>query len=109
MKGFSKSGVNLDVCAFCKITLDDYSRTIEHLYPKSRGGKLSNSNKVPCCGDCNKLKGNMNIVEFSRALNGLIFYEHTKHKENLSHLKKIKLNVESLINDRNGRKREAEN
>lgn len=105
----TKNGVDLNVCAYCKTTLDDYSRTVDHLYPKSRGGKLSNSNKVPCCGDCNKLKGNMNIVEFSRALNGLIFYEHTKHKENLSHLKKIKLNVESLINDRNGRKREAEN
>jgi len=105
----TKNGVDLSVCAYCKTTLDDYSRTVDHLFPKSRGGKLSNSNKVPCCGDCNKLKGNMNIIEFSRALNGLIFYEHTKHKENLSHLKKIKLNVESLINDRNGGKREAEN
>jgi 5-methylcytosine-specific restriction endonuclease McrA len=105
----TKNGVDLSVCAYCKTTLDDYSRTVDHLYPKSRGGKLSNSNKVPCCGDCNKLKGNMSIVEFSRALNGLIFYEHSKHKENLGHLKKIKLNVESLINDRNGGKREAEN
>lgn len=100
MRGFTKSGINLDVCAYCKCSLDEYSRTLDHLYPKSRGGKLSNDNKMPCCGDCNKLKGSMNIDEFHRALNGLIYYEHVKHKESISYLKKVKLNVESLINER---------
>ena len=52
----SKSGVDLSVCAYCKCRLDDYSRTVDHLIPKSRGGKLSNANKVPSCGDCNKMK-----------------------------------------------------
>ena len=96
----SKGGVDLSVCAYCKTQLDEYSRTIDHLRPKSRGGVLSNKNKVPCCGDCNKMKGNMDIAEFNRALNGLIFYEHTRHRLSLSHLKKIKLNVENLINER---------
>jgi hypothetical protein len=96
----TKRGVDLSVCAYCKTQLDDYSRTVDHLYPKSRGGKLSNENKVPCCGDCNKLKGNMSIIEFSKALNGFIFYEHTRHKGSLSHLKKIKLNVEGIIDER---------
>ena len=98
----TKSGVDLGVCAYCKTTLDDYSRTVDHLYPKSRGGKLSNSNKVPCCGNCNKLKGSMSIVEFSRALDGLMFYEHSRHRESLSHLKKIKLNVNEIIDARKG-------
>jgi 5-methylcytosine-specific restriction endonuclease McrA len=97
MKGFTKSGINLDICAYCKCSLDEYSFTTDHLYPKSRGGKLSNTNKVPCCGNCNKMKGNMSVVEFSRALDGLIFYEHTRHKESVSHLKKIKLHVNELI------------
>ena len=96
----SKKGVDLSVCAYCKTPLDEYSRTVDHLYPKSRGGKLSNSNKVPSCGDCNKMKGNMSVVEFARAINGLIYYEHTKHKESIAHLKKIKMNVEKIINDR---------
>ena len=100
MRGFTKNGVNLDVCAYCKCSLDEYSRTLDHLYPKSRGGKLSNDNKMPSCGDCNKLKGSMDVEEFSRALNGLIFYEHVKHKESISYLKKVKLNVESLINNK---------
>jgi 5-methylcytosine-specific restriction endonuclease McrA len=96
----TKRGIDLNVCSYCKTTIDDYSRTVDHLFPKSRGGKLSNNNKVPCCGDCNKLKGNMDINEFNRSLSGLIFYEHTRHKESLSKLKKIKLNVESIIDER---------
>lgn len=100
MEKISKKGVDLSVCAYCKVNLDDYSRTVDHLYPKSRGGVLSNSNKVPCCGECNKMKGNMSIVEFSRALNGLMFYEHTRHKESLAKLKKIKMNVDLIIEER---------
>lgn len=96
----TKAGVDLSVCVYCKCKLDEYSRTVDHLYPKSRGGKLSNDNKMPACGDCNKLKGSMNIEEFERALNGLIFYEHVKHKESISYLKKVKINVESIINSR---------
>jgi 5-methylcytosine-specific restriction endonuclease McrA len=96
----TKNGIDLSVCAYCKDPLDEYSRTTDHLHPKSRGGKLSNSNKVPCCGECNKMKGDMNIIEFSRALNGLIFYEHTRHKQNVSRLKKIKINVEAIIESR---------
>lgn len=100
MDRYSKDGVNLSVCAYCKCELDDYSRTVDHLYPKSRGGVLSNSNKVPCCGSCNKMKGDMSIVEFSRALSGLLFYEHLRHKESIAHLKKLKLNVDAIIVER---------
>lgn len=96
----TKKGIDLSVCAYCKTSLDEYSRTVDHLFPKSRGGKLSNSNKVPCCSGCNKLKGNMSIVEFRRALLGLIYYEQTKHTQSISYLKKVKLNVEKIIDDR---------
>jgi 5-methylcytosine-specific restriction endonuclease McrA len=96
----SKKGVDLSVCAYCKTKIDEYSRTVDHLFPKSRGGKLSNSNKVPCCGDCNKLKANMSVVEFGRALSSMIFHEHLRHKETLSKLKKTKINVEKIIDDR---------
>jgi len=46
------------------------------------------------------MKGNMSITEFSRALNGLIFYEHTRHRESISNLKKIKINVDEIINSK---------
>jgi 5-methylcytosine-specific restriction endonuclease McrA len=94
---FSKDGVNLSVCAYCLCTLDNNSRTIDHLTPKSRGGKLSNNNKVPACGDCNKLKGNLSVKEFSKALNSLIFFEVENHKKTLGRLKKIKISTDSII------------
>jgi len=52
------------------------------------------------------MKGDLSLWEFAKALNGLIFYEHSKHKESLAHLKKIKLNVENLINERDRKKKD---
>ena len=94
---YSKSGVNLSVCAYCLKEVDQHSRTVDHLYPKSRGGKLSNANKVVACGDCNKLKGSLNVKEFDRALSSLIFYEQEKHKKSIGLLKKIKYNTQKII------------
>lgn len=102
----TKSGIDLNVCAYCSAPLDDLSRTVDHLYPKSRGGILSNKNKVPACGDCNKLKGDMNVKEFNRALNALMFLEQTNHKKRISYLKKIKINVGKIIDRINNDKKE---
>jgi hypothetical protein len=93
----TKDGVDLDVCAYCNAPIDNLSRTVDHLYPKSRGGILSNKNKVPSCGDCNKLKADMNVVEFKRAISSMIFLEQTSHKKRISYLKKVKMNVEKII------------
>jgi hypothetical protein len=93
----TKSGVDLSVCAYCNTPIDDLSRTVDHLYPKSRGGILSNKNKVPACGKCNKLKRDMNIKEFRRAVEAMIYLEVTEHKSNLSYLKKVRTNVNNII------------
>lgn len=93
----TKRGIDLNVCAYCSTSIDDMSRTVDHLYPKSRGGILSNKNKVPACGKCNKLKADMNVYEFKRAISAMIFLEQTTHKEKLSYLKKVKINVEQII------------
>ena len=101
----SKKGIDLNVCAYCNESIDEYSRTVDHLFPKSRGGILSNKNKRPACGKCNKLKGDMDIHEFERALRGMIFLEHVEHKEKISYLKKIKNNAEKIIDELNGYKK----
>lgn len=101
----TKSGIDLSVCAYCHTPLDDYSRTVDHLYPKSRGGILSNDNKVPSCGECNKLKGNMNVREFVRALTSMIYKEHARHKTEISYLKKVKKNSEQIIEKLNEKQR----
>jgi len=95
----TKAGIDLNVCAYCGEPLDDYSRTTDHLFPKSRGGKLSNRNKRPACGDCNKLKGDLDIYEFKSALNSLVFFEQERNKKTIGHLKKLRINVEKIIKE----------
>lgn len=95
----TKDGIDLSVCAFCKTPLDQYSRTVDHLFPKSRGGKRSNKNKRPACGECNKLKGDLDIYEFASALNSLIFFEHENHRKTIGHLKKVKMHVNEIIKE----------
>lgn len=103
---FSKNGVDLSVCAYCNTPLDNLSRTVDHLYPKSRGGILSNKNKVPACGRCNKLKSNMNVREFNRALSAMIFLQQTTHKEKISYLKRVRENTSKIIDKLNDDKKE---
>lgn len=93
----TKSGIDLNVCAYCSTPIDELSRTVDHLHPKSRGGILSNKNKVPACGKCNKLKGNLNIYEFKRAIDAMMFLEQSTHKAQISYLKKIRVNTEKII------------
>jgi hypothetical protein len=52
------------VCYYCgRKTVFEYF-TIDHLNPKCRGGSNKNDNIVGCCDNCNRSKGNMNLVEF---------------------------------------------
>jgi hypothetical protein len=99
----TKGGIDLNVCAYCHVSIDEFSRTIDHLHPKSRGGILSNKNKVPACSKCNKLKANMTVEEFNKAVESMIFLEQTEHRSKISYLKKIRANTEMLINKLNGR------
>ena len=41
-------------CAYC----DKHATTIDHVLPRSRGGRDSWENLVACCVRCNNLKGN---------------------------------------------------
>lgn len=85
--------MDLNICAYCGKPLGTFDRTVDHLIPESRGGKRSNKNKVPACLKCNQLKGDMNLGEFSRAVDGMIRLELSNHKEKMSHLKKLQNNI----------------
>jgi hypothetical protein len=56
-------------CYYCgvRLTKDNYS--IDHLFPKSRGGKNEANNKKACCKECNSEKGNMTEEEYRYYLN----------------------------------------
>ncbi len=55
-------------CYYCKGVLTDENRTKDHIWPKSKGGKLSRDNKVYACRRCNKSKGNSTLEEWLEQL-----------------------------------------
>jgi len=99
----SKKGVDLNVCAYCSTPINDFSRTVDHLYPKSEGGILSNDNKVPACKNCNELKANQDPKTFLKTIESLLFFETKQNKEKISYLKRIRYNVTQLIASKNGK------
>jgi len=48
------------VCQYCLF----YARTVDHVVPKARGGGNIAENLVAACLECNRLKGDMRVVEF---------------------------------------------
>jgi 5-methylcytosine-specific restriction endonuclease McrA len=44
------------VCQYCRKTLTTSSATIDHVLPRSRGGKSTFENTVAACGPCNSFK-----------------------------------------------------
>jgi hypothetical protein len=49
-----------DHCWYCGKELYPSTRTQDHFFPKSKGGKLM----VSCCENCNLMKGDLTPVEF---------------------------------------------
>jgi hypothetical protein len=91
-------------CYYCKDPVDEYSRTVDHLIPESRGGIKANKNKVYSCRDCNQLKDDMTPEEFQQHLERLVRMLQSHHKKQVNRLKKIKVNTKLLIESKNGNK-----
>lgn len=47
-------------CAYC----GNQATGVDHIIPKSKGGTEDDSNKVPCCIECNRIKNNQELTEF---------------------------------------------
>lgn len=58
-------------CYYCRDKLHRGNRTRDHVHPKSKGGKLSKSNKVFACRICNSSKGSLSIEEWLHKLENL--------------------------------------
>jgi 5-methylcytosine-specific restriction endonuclease McrA len=57
-----------DLCFYCRRKLDLSNATIEHVIPKSMGGKGDESNVVVCCRAINNLFANMTPKQKIEAL-----------------------------------------
>lgn len=56
-------------CFYCGIGMNAEKhhicgRTIDHVEPRSLGGKSCKTNKVPACRGCNQAKGSLTLEEF---------------------------------------------
>lgn len=47
---------DLGICGYCGIHVSESAMTIDHILPKSRGGKNTWENTVTCCKKCNSKK-----------------------------------------------------
>jgi 5-methylcytosine-specific restriction endonuclease McrA len=57
-----------NTCQFCGRTLPASDLTLDHVVPRSRGGRSSWENLVACCYQCNNSKGNRTPEEAGFAL-----------------------------------------
>ena len=67
-------------CYYCRDSLNDKNRTRDHIIPKSKGGLLSNGNKVFACRTCNKWKGDYTLEEWLEKVKAL---KRTNNTEDL--------------------------
>ncbi len=97
--------VNIDLtnCYYCKVSIDEFSRTKDHLIPESRGGIRANRNSVPSCAACNQLKADMEPEEFLRAVSAMIQLENRSHKRATSYLIMVKKSLKRLITSKNAK------
>lgn len=51
-------------CYICGRLLNDNEITLDHIVPKSKGGKDTFDNLATCCFYCNNLKADMSLEEF---------------------------------------------
>ena len=51
-------------CVYCGTCLDFDTATLDHVYPRARGGTGAPGNLVTACRACNQLKGDLLPVEF---------------------------------------------
>lgn len=56
------------ICQYCSIELNDKNATVDHVFPRHRGGSNSWVNMVACCRDCNLHKGNKTPKEANMEL-----------------------------------------
>jgi 5-methylcytosine-specific restriction endonuclease McrA len=51
-------------CVYCAVALCDESATLDHVYPRAKGGPHVAGNVVAACAPCNRMKADMLPHEF---------------------------------------------
>lgn len=56
------------VCWYCGDPVSHKTKTMDHVIPRAKGGQDTYENLVPCCKDCNRIKGDRSISDLRRRL-----------------------------------------
>lgn len=70
-----------DVCHYCGSDLDDETRSLDHVVPRSKGGPNALVNLVLACKRCNSERGDMDYEEFVL----ICSYIHGEREERLTY------------------------
>lgn len=71
-------------CQYCDDMLSKSDATLDHVIPRSLGGKTTWTNIVASCGSCNVLKGNKVAMKPKNRPYKPTYYELIKNKELLN-------------------------
>ena len=55
-----------NTCVYCGETYENNELTLDHVYPKAKGGETVTKNLVPACRCCNQDKGTSHWKEWMR-------------------------------------------
>lgn len=80
-------------CALCGATTNDRMMDVDHIIPRSKGGKTEYSNLQVLCSKCNRSKRNTDDTDFRKRL-------EDDFKENCIFCQKAKLDEVIIENDR---------
>lgn len=58
-------------CAYCGNPITAGTMTIDHIFPKSKGGRRTENNMRPSCFLCNQIKANLSSYAFKKRINVL--------------------------------------
>lgn len=75
-------------CALCGCTKDDRPLDIDHIIPRSRGGKTEYANLQVLCSKCNRTKGNKEAADYRRMIgsdskDGCVFCHESMRKQRI--------------------------
>lgn len=65
---WAKVGLNAIPCPYCHVPIDILSLTLDHVIPRSLGGRFSLENMQICCEDDNHRKGDLSHEAFAMLL-----------------------------------------
>lgn len=82
-------------CQYCGQSATGY----DHIVPKSKGGLDIDSNKVPCCPRCNKVKKDMPLVNFLNGNLGIIDIDTVTNNDKLAKFVRFNGNRFVDVND----------